>query len=266
MSPNLRSAKGLLRACLGRRAFQSVSLIGVASAGAYLGVEANWLRAYHEGPVLHITTMHHGDSNWEFICVDNTRTNPPVAISTIYNKVKATLWEENPDRDWDNVDGTRRVFWSVFAGDDYKDCDWLYYNDRPTYDEIIVKYRADDDTSNAPCGDGDGVDEGISCVYHDGPVTFEGHSDFHYAYAHIERDRFTVSTDARRRHTINHETGHVLGFADPGVGNQPNGCYDQNGNPIVSVMHSSFYCPGFTDYQWPTDGDRYVLVSIMNEK
>lgn len=84
-----------------------------------------------------------------------------------------------------------------------------------------------------------------NCVAKVGPFYWHNGTHFNYnSYDVFIRDQSV------NNHTINHETGHVLGMADPVFGN----CSS------VSIMHSTDYgCS--TDYAYPTSADRTTVTS-----
>lgn len=108
--------------------------------------------------------------------------------------------------------------------------------------------------------------------------------DHRWAYSLLDVDN--IGPDGYK-HTVNHETGHVLGLADPFVSNSCRpacGTVDIFGTTcltlnelgqvvwVESVMHSNYYCggevvqagPAPSSLDWPTVRDQYIVDTIEN--
>ncbi len=168
--------------------------------------------------------------------VEDTSTTHTAA----YNTITDILWRTNPSEDWDSLayDATPGVnFWRIY---------WSPIDGNPCYPSqygayFDVQYRVRADQSVNGCGS-------VNCVYHYTPTWNSGwgHYDYGLSIAFMRTNNLYA-------HAINHETGHVLGLADPArSGDCPTG---------GSVMHSRYYgCT--TDYSWPTYNDRYNVEYI----
>ena len=266
MTPRREGVHRLVTGFKDNEVLRLLPLLGaVASAGAYMGAESGVLDAWNEGPTQHVTYMHYGDpAHDEVYCID--RISPYqgggaqfLTLSQINSKIRDAIKDQEPD--WDNPDGTFRVFFhqaSTFFPSGTNDCDQLAASERQ---EVVLEYHVNKNNAVSPCTNTDG----INCAYQTAPITWEGHTDYRYGFVALDEDDLRFDSEHQQRQTINHETGHNLGFADPNSGNPPHGC-TYNGELIRSVMHAAGYCPDNSDLELPTSGDIGVEVVIMNQK
>lgn len=64
-----------------------------------------------------------------------------------------------------------------------------------------------------------------------------------------------VGDPDRRRHLVNHESGHVFGLRDN----------DPYVSCVYSIMHPSYYgCPGNGNPAWPSSNDFSTVTTISN--
>lgn len=187
----------------------------------------------------------------------------------------------NDTLDWQDVPPGRMHF--VLVGG----CDSFDSTTSPTRGDINIEYHVTSNASTAPCNLDYSVtppapgSNDVSCVYHDpNYVTIwpDGHRDRRYAYAILDVDNIPESI---YRHTVNHETGHVLGLSDPedGAGITDfsrvlagleivDNCRVQVVPGLVlwvdSIMHAPpSYCVAYGQYrEWPTSADRNKVISI----
>jgi hypothetical protein len=194
----------------------------------------------------------------ERYCLDVTNANGTNIVDAAY-KINTVLRVENEGSDWHNPDNAfvheARVW---FMGSTWAfgtlDCDALTPAQRNGVDiEIHLAY--DHSATPVVCSN----QNNISCVQHYSQITYQGHVDYLYGNEYLDHSH-VYGSDALRRHVVNHETGHVLGLKDPPP------CLDSGGQTIQSVMHSSYYCAGASNLEWPTTNDRLVVISIMNQK
>lgn len=185
----------------------------------------------------HIASMHlNGPGNEEHYCVDTPYESLgpyPQGQQFAWNVIKGTLYEDKPDGDWDGLADNRVYFdprpWEW-------DCGWMRTYRPNEYSATEIDYVI---TREGPGGAGT-----IWCRTRN----FSGYGppwDSHALKANVECPslHFTQGPFSYH-HAINHETGHVLGLADPP---------DDGSYCVYSVMHSRSY--GCTSLEWPTGPD-----------
>lgn len=144
-------------------------------------------------------------------------------------------------------------------------------NPHPPEDEqtwITYMFKADGQMP-AYCG-------GANCVGHYNQECHEVNDDeehCHYTHQHVNlKDSSIGSSIEVRRHTINHETGHVLGLLDPGGTGEFEGCTAEIRHTgmvlwIDSIMHAPpSYCSAYAPeevYEWPRPGDHTGVSYVM---
>lgn len=167
--------------------------------------------------------------------------------TTLYNRVKNTLYVDSPSLDWDALGWTYDGYLIFFYGKGSTPC-----NSQPNFDQIEVRYYA---RASGYCG-------GLSCSWKDGLVSnyHDGHADWWYGIVGFKTSHVNGSA-AGWHHTINHETGHVLGLADPDepAAGAPH-CTDDP-NFLTSVEHSDYYCHN-GNAEWPNNADRWCAEQL----
>jgi len=227
-----------------------VPLAGAALAGIYAGHVA-FSEANHENPGVHVRSMHTSGNGYnEIYCIDKTDASQ-VDISDVQSKLNAVLKVDSTSEDWENSDGSWRIYFeSVFSQTATHDCDQLTQGWR---DATIIEFHLSNNNAVAPCTN----DDNISCVQPYTAQSANGHTDYKYFSVFIDTDHFYPGLSLRR-HTVNHELGHVFGLLDPPP------CNDGNGNWIPSIMHSNHYC-GNGNPEWPAQIDRDSVKLIMDQ-
>lgn len=212
------------------------------------GVEG--ARADHLHPLSngnHIGSIHlNGPGNHEEYCVDTPYESLgpyPQGQQFAWNAIANTLYLDNPGGDWDEL-GEGRLYFVPWTWE--WDCGWMRANRPNEYNATEIDYVV---TWDGPPGS-----NGTFCEV--GNYSSYGPSwDPHMRYSRMEcpRGRFT-NGPAAYHHAVNHETGHILGMADPPRGGGY--CY------VDSVMHSIYYgCAN--NFEWPTWRDFDSVSSLV---
>lgn len=297
MEPQKAAAKATMAFChepavetrSGRRLLMAVSVVALAAFA---------LACHSTNPVSHLRSQHvfsygpaYNYEDEEGECVDMTSQYAPPAPAEpngliVGYRVNDAL-TGNPSQDWqDAAEGSLINFILVGGCDDFNDVTY------PRRSAINIEYHATTSTVGSPCNNGPDASDGVSCVFHTsllpGGAAYTwpgGHQDHKYAYVMLDVGNISESS---YHHTINHETGHVLGLTDPLI---PGYCrpacgevspyfdkclvYNQLGQKVwaESIMHSTYYCGGETveagpspsDLSWPTGGDLFVVWAISNQ-
>ena len=190
----------------------------------------------------HLASVHWNDgtstsagSQDEEYCIQSYTAN--VDGTRMAGFIEETLAKLSSTYIWDGTANWRVDFWR-------KSSFCLQY-DTATRNTIESEFRIAD--SWTECG------AGYSCVLKFGPVTDPVNGHTHYKYANAQ---FVASHvwgyDTRARKFINHETGHILGLADPGS----TGCME-------SVMHNDLYgCPSTIWY--PSSSDKGSVTKVAD--
>ena len=187
-------------------------------------------------------------------------------------KINDTLWADSDhlDENWDMVDNTLRINLNIVG-----ECDDLTSQERAT---IPIEYHILDSTATI-CGDS------YSCVVDDNRGQYGGHYDYRWAYVYLNSSHMAgTGIEYLNRHTINHETGHVFGLADPTPGpaaSQLSGILlglekadkcrvEVSPGSLLwvdSIMHAPpSYCDDYGEWRaWPTQADRDVVGGIINK-
>ena len=216
---------------------------------------------YGPGPLMWSTST---TSYGEQFCVQVDGGS--VTDAELNSYLKAALYQDNPNRDWDNLAGGR-IYWS------------------PLGDSPCWQQADQSQIEMAYYSSANGCD-GYSCAWFSGDSgwTWNGHRYYWYGRvlfkaAHLESaSPCGTSCLALRRHVINHETGHTLGLADPDLPNlgqfppYPNssatlcGSYYRSTGTGQNVMHSNYYS-GYGDPVWPdTDGDIWCVERLAYQQ
>lgn len=192
---------------------------------------------------LHVDSMHYANFN-EDMCIRMEYSS--MTFNTARDRMVQTLYLDFPSGDWDDLNGGR-IYFIVLT----EDCAWLEQYQNATYQATELEYTIISDTTAASlCGN---APDGriASCASSGQQLWYGSHWDYQYYYINMQGSRLNGS-QATYRHVINHETGHVLGLADPG------GC-----TGYTSVMHSTrYFCS--VDLSWPTVYDRNTAISVSN--
>lgn len=161
--------------------------------------------------------------------------------STLYSRVRETLYVDNPSQDWDLLAWDGAQYKIVWVGKGSTPCDSQL--DRVN---IEVQFSA----SSGGCG-GTPVD---SCLdWWDGYAGTHGsHDDYYYAYVKFATFHINPNVPFEYHHVVNHETGHILGLQDP----------PPCGSTWVSVMHPDYYCTGSTKLEWPDPDDIWCVDQV----
>lgn len=197
--------------------------------------------AWHKNGHVHMNSLH-SSLNHEDVCV---RVNGgSISFATARDRIKNTLYIDNTAEDWDDLAG-RRVYFIVNPTTCAQLNPTVYNN---TEVEYIVLSEAQ---AEQQCGTIGG--QPVSCAALGYQMQSAGHWDYRYGYAWLQASRLSA-TPLTYHHLVNHETGHMLGLADPGAGDPHYHC-------LYSVMHSIAYGCG-TSHEWPTYSDRASVESI----
>lgn len=193
--------------------------------------------AHHPYPTKRHIDSTHLRSVDEYFCIE-TRDSSTWSQGDAYKFIRDILYEEGG---WDLIGNERVYFMGIGITDN---CEDLSSSDES---KTTFRYYIEDNTnSTVKCDSGSTVSR-YSCVRRYGlSVQPDGHDHYDYGIAFI-RSRDLTSGGS---HTVNHETGHLLGLVDPA-----------QGNCTKSIMHSKAYgCS--TNYAQPTAND---LDSVDSE-
>ena len=149
-----------------------------------------------------------------------------------------------PGQQWDGAAGYRVDLWRT-----PKLCEQYTPDERA---KIGIEYQVADAWPNVPlCGNTQ-----YSCTVLSKP-TLDGsgqHQHYDWAVVHFQK-RHVAGLDSRARNFINHETGHVLGLADPRFA----------GDCEESVMHNGLYgCTQYAYVVYPTARDLASVTRIAD--
>jgi hypothetical protein len=198
----------------------------------------------HTGSVqLHISTIHDNNGTStapgsldEQFCVESHTSE--VSTSAIGDFVQNVL-TMRPGRQWDGAASWRVDLWRTA-----KPCSQYTSAERAA---IEVEYHVATAWPNVPlCGN-----TTYSCTVLSKPTLdpLSKHTHYDWAVVHFQ-SRHVRALDERARNFINHETGHVLGLADPRF----------SGDCMESVMHNGLY--GCTQYNYVTYPTASDLASV----
>jgi len=196
-------------------------------ASAPLWSTNTWVQEPYQS-YLHLAYMH--DTNAEDFCA--LIEDGSIGLNTAATRIRATLHQDDASHDWDGLAVNKVFFIAVSLT--------IPCNQLANRANIQIEYWV----HSSGCG-------GVSCQWFTSPtISHNGRQDYLYAYVRFKTSHISGSTFLYH-HVINHETGHILGLADPPYGD----CK-------VSVMHSAHY--GCTDREWPQSGDRVLVTDIAN--
>lgn len=204
----------------------------------------------------------------ETFCVETERSS--MAIADAHARVNATLTWENPDQDWHGLNN-----WKIEFEDPYavygRSCEALRGFEPFPYTEAEIRYRVRDD-EHIPdiCRDRQG--RPYSCAARDEIEGMSWNNEVEWQYFNVflrtdpmQGDDPWQNNPDRRRHPINHETGHVFGLDDGGplAEDSPDKSCPQ------SIMHPDYYgCDGqmgrpyVPPYPWPQGIDFTTVTNI----
>ncbi len=196
----------------------------------------------------HISTIHGnngsggpGDQDEQYCIQSHTSA---VSGASLGSFIQETLTALDASVIWDGTAGWRVDLWRTS-----KLCNEY---DTATRGTIEIEYQMKDSWADVPM-----CYPNYSCVVKDNGVvdSVDGHTHYKWAYVYLRRDH-AGNFDTRARKLINHETGHVLGLADP----------RWNGDCPYSVMHNDLYSSmGCTNPVWhPTSNDFSSVTKIAD--
>ena len=149
---------------------------------------------------------------------------------------------KRPGKHWDGAANWRVDLWRTA-----KPCNQYTSSERAA---IEVEYHVANGWPNVPlCGN-----TTYSCTVLSKPTLdpLKAHTHYDWAVIHFQ-SRHVRGLDERARNFINHETGHVLGLADPRF----------TGDCSESVMHNALYgCTQFSYVTYPTASDLASVARI----
>jgi hypothetical protein len=232
--------------------------------------------AHHEkSPTEHLGSVHSSVRTEEF-CTQSTTT--AMTATDLGNRITNSIWRT---QSWDKkvLSSLTDLYYLDFyfkkfdANNVAVPCDVLTNAEKVGTE---IHYIVKDDTS-AQCASSPAFPKGFSCVV-PGQTSFWSGSphrevDYYYVYLNIGHIGGSAWDGTYGyNHTINHETGHTLGLADPGYGNMNaasgyEDCYEPDEEPD-SVMHSRAY--GCHNTQFPSvtnggfSGKWYDLLRVEN--
>lgn len=205
----------------------------------------------------------------ETFCVEDAGSS--MSFADAYGRVNAALTWENPGGDWHGLNN-----WEIEFEDAYVPtgvgCNGLNTGTWPRFTDTEIRYYVRD-PGNLPsiCG-------GTSCAARDmtGASWNNGVEwQFYNVYLHIDPMRGDDQGNPdRRRHTVNHETGHVFGLDDGGPTAES---VTGNTSCPQSIMHPLYYgCDGayhngiygayVPRYAWPQGIDFQTVTNITNRR
>lgn len=175
---------------------------------------------------IHLRSMHSSNVNEDECTLIEDGS---MAWSTARDRIRYTLWIDNPSEDWDGLAGNK-----VYFIEGAYPC-----NQDPNRSAFELEYWV----HSSGCG-------GTSCQWFSNYWgSHGGYNDYNYGYVRFKTSHINGSTSLYH-HVISHETGHHLGLAD-GDGSCPG-----------SIMHSAYY--GCSNLEWPSSGDRDQVTYEAN--
>lgn len=227
-----------------------ILLFAAVAASASAAVIARASHSHTGWLQLHVSTIHDNNGSAtgpgtldEEYCVESHTKAIDNATFTSY--VESVL-AKRPGKQWDGAADWRVDLWRVARRcSDYP---------APERAAIEVEYHVADGWPNVPlCGNTQ-----YSCTVLSKPTLDPTGSHQHYDWAVVHfQTRHVRALDERARSFINHETGHVLGLADPRF---PGDCEE-------SVMHNALYgCTQFSYVTYPTARDLASVARIARRQ
>ncbi len=190
----------------------------------------------------------------ETYCVTRNEAGGDFDWNDAFVAILGTLQTDNPAADWNFLGAgeTIPVKNLQLYFNPIGNCDDL----SPTAKNIVrLQYEVKENTQSV-CGTpepGSGID-GFSCVegQETSSVDLHGHTVYAKYVLTIKRTHISGTVEFRH-HLLNHETGHVLGLADPPP------CEPD------SVMHEETYYDCSEDWEWPTANDFDSVLSLIDD-
>ncbi|HEY5927298.1 MAG TPA: hypothetical protein VIV11_36675 [Kofleriaceae bacterium] len=201
----------------------------------------------HNGSVqLHISTIHDNNGTStapgsldEEYCIQSHTSE--VSTTALGDYIE-TMLTKRPGKHWDGAASWRVDLWRTA-----KPCNQYTSAERAA---IEVEYHVATAWPSVPlCGN-----TTYSCTVLSKPTLdpLKKHQHYDWAVIHFQ-SRHVRGLDERARNFINHETGHVLGLADPRWA----------GDCSESVMHNALYgCNQFAYVTYPTASDLASVARI----
>ncbi|MDR9507442.1 hypothetical protein RI662_24680, partial [Brevibacillus agri] len=189
--------------------------------------------AHHPySPKRHIQSTHLNSVD-EYFCVE-TKNSSSWSQSDAYKAVRDILYAEGG---WDELANNRIYFMGQGSA---SNCSNLTSAEEK---ETTFRYYIEDNTNSTVTCDDESTTSRFSCVRRYGSIKqSDGHTHYTYGAAYIRSRDLTNGGS----HTINHETGHLLGLIDGGP--------TMGSTCTKSIMHSKAYgCT--TNYAQPTADD-----------
>lgn len=166
--------------------------------------------------------------------------------TTLQTRIAQGLWVDSTSYEWEGM-AAGKVDFTYYS----QPCTSLSASTRASTE---FEYTVKANTVSLCGGSGTGVScAGLGGYFFNSAV---GHGDYNKGYVTFKTAHLSGSS-ALYHHVVNHESGHILGFCDPGA----SGCAT-TGCP-GSVMHSAYY--GCTDLQFPSAGDIWVGTTIADD-
>ncbi len=197
----------------------------------------------------------------EVFCEEDAQSS--LSFPNVRGRITGALqWETPPSGEyrWDGIN-----YGHISLVDAYNSsgvgCNGLNFSTNPRLSDTAIRYYVQDYNNLDPaCWN---PPPRSSCTVHTG-VTWNTSAGVGYQYANVYLYTDPMTGDDygdpdRRRHTVNHETGHVFGLADGG----PSSPYPSSGCSPLSIMHPSYYgCSA--RIPWPTWDDVLSVWDITN--
>lgn len=205
----------------------------------------------HNGAVqLHVATIHDnngtattpGTLDEEYCVQSHTSEVDTTTFATFIENVLT----KRPGQHWDGA-----ASWLVDLWRTPKRCDQYPVAERAG---IEIEYHVANAWPNVPlCGNTQ-----YSCTVLSKPTFDPVGKHQHYAWAVVHfQSRHVRALDERARNFINHETGHVLGLADPRFA----------GDCEESVMHNALYnCTKYAYVTYPTARDLATVARVARRQ
>lgn len=190
----------------------------------------------------------------ETFCVEDAQSS--LAFADVYGRINATLTWENPGGDWHQLNGNKIYFEDAYVATGVG-CNGLNDWTAIRRTDVEIEYHAQDDNQLDPrCrGTSCAIGYGVTWSYPGGAA--QQYYNVYLRTAVLQGDDY--GDPNRRRHGVNHESGHVFGLADGGPASES---WDKS--CPYSIMHAGYYgCP-YGNPPWPTANDFATVTNITN--